>query len=131
MNAMSGFGQAAAYARITQRFLEAGDLTLDLAHCDGRVEDRWLGLLPREFAIIWRLAEHPGEAVAEAALMAELWRAGFDCQTAEIGALAANGAAKLAASGLVGLLAPHPGGGFVLDPRPRSARLSAPSLRGH
>lgn len=131
MNAMSGFGDAAALGPMAGRFREAGDLTLDLAHSDGRVEDRWLGLLPREFAIIWRLAEHPGEAVAEVALMAELWRAGFDCHAADIAGLIANSAARLAAAGLAGLLAPHPGGGFVLDPHPRSARVAVPCLRGH
>ncbi len=42
------------------RFREAGDVTLDLAHRDARVEDRWLALHPREFALLWRLAERPG-----------------------------------------------------------------------
>jgi DNA-binding response OmpR family regulator len=42
------------------RLREAADMTLDLFHRDGRAEDCWLGLHPREFALIWRLAEHPG-----------------------------------------------------------------------
>jgi DNA-binding response OmpR family regulator len=42
------------------RLREAGDVTLDLFHRDGRVEDCWLGLHPREFALVWRLAEYRG-----------------------------------------------------------------------
>lgn len=43
------------------RFRHVGDLTLDLMHHDGRVEDRWLALEPEEFALLWRLARDPGQ----------------------------------------------------------------------
>lgn len=59
------------------RFREADDLTLDQFHHDGRVEDVWLGLHPQEFAMLWRLAERPGERVADTLLAAELWRIRF------------------------------------------------------
>lgn len=41
------------------RFRDLGDLTLDLFHYDGRVEDRWLALEPAEFALLWQLAKAP------------------------------------------------------------------------
>lgn len=41
------------------RFRHVGDLTLDLFHHDGRVDDRWLGLEPHEFALLWRWAREP------------------------------------------------------------------------
>jgi two-component system, OmpR family, response regulator len=45
------------------RFRHLGDLTLDLMHHDGRVEDRWLELDPDEFALMWRLAREPGQCL--------------------------------------------------------------------
>ncbi len=38
-----------------------GPLRLDLFHRDDQADGRWIGLHPREFALMWRLAECPGE----------------------------------------------------------------------
>src|SRR5688572_28576566 len=51
---------AAASARLP-RLRAAGPLTLDLLHRDARAGERWLALHPREFELLWRLAERPGE----------------------------------------------------------------------
>lgn len=50
------------------RFRDLGDLTLDLFHHDGRVEDCWLALEPAEFELLWLLAKEPSHCVPEQAL---------------------------------------------------------------
>lgn len=60
MNAILSASRFQGSDEIIPRFREAADITLDLFHRDGRVEDYRLDLHPREFALIWRLAEHPG-----------------------------------------------------------------------
>ena len=59
------------------RFREAGDVTLDLLHRDGRIDDRWLGLHPRECGLVWRLAQEPGQRVSKLQLLADVWRITF------------------------------------------------------
>ena len=56
-------------ARALPRELHAGPVTLDLFQRDGRAGGRWLGLHPREFALLWRLAETPGASVTRAQLL--------------------------------------------------------------
>jgi len=48
---------------VLPRFRHIVDLTLDLMHHDGRVEDLWLHLEPDEFALLWRLARQPGRCM--------------------------------------------------------------------
>ena len=131
MNALPGLGHFPASDIATPRFREAGDLTLDLTHHDGRVEDRWLGLHPREFAILWRLAERPGEAVSDAMLMGDLWRVRFGCNAADIAGHVARLAAKLAAFGLAGLVAAAPDGSYALAASALRGVVPGPSPRGH
>lgn len=100
------------------RFREAGDVTLDLLHRDGRVEDRWLGLSPRQFALLWRLAERPGEPVSDASLLADVWRIGSAPGTESIAARIARVRARLEPFGLACLIAEHRDGGYVLDVPP-------------
>jgi DNA-binding response OmpR family regulator len=114
VNALPGLGHYVASDVPTSRFREAGDLTLDLFHRDGRVEDRWLGLHAREFAILWRLAEHPGALVGEEALLADLLRARVGCEIANIAEQVERLADRLADFGLGGLIARHPAGGYLL-----------------
>ena len=61
-------------ARALPRELHAGPVTLDLFQRDGRAGGRWLGLHPREFALLWRLAETPGASVTRAQLLRDVWR---------------------------------------------------------
>ncbi len=63
-----------AGSAVIPRRLEAGPVTLDLFHRDGRVGRRWLGLHPREFKLLWRLAETPGVRVTSARLLSDVWR---------------------------------------------------------
>jgi DNA-binding response OmpR family regulator len=131
VNALPGLGHFPASHIATPRFREAGDLTLDLTHHDGRVEDRWLGLHPREFAILWRLAERPGEAVSDAMLMGDLWRVRFGCDASDIAGHVARLAAKLAAFGLAGLLVLAPEDRYTLVVGALPGVLPAPPPRGH
>ncbi|UYV16899.1 hypothetical protein [Porphyrobacter sp. ULC335] len=91
------------------RFREAGDLTLDLTHQDGRVDDCWLGLHPREFALLWRLAEQPGERITVAP------------DSDGGAALLARMQAKLARVGLAQLIAMADDGIYFLDAPPASS----------
>lgn len=97
------------------RFREAGDVTLDLLHRDGRVDDRWLGLHPREFGLFWRLAQEPGQRVSKRRLLADVWRISFEPETNSVAVHVARVRSKLQPFGLARLVATHPDGGYYLD----------------
>jgi len=100
------------------RFRAAGDLTLDQLHHDGRVADEWLGLHPRDFAILWRLAECPGVAVSSAILAADLPLSRFGTEPGSIAAQVDYLRSRLEAAGLTRLIAGDAAGGYVLDVPP-------------
>ena len=102
---------AAARARLP-RLRVAGPLTLDLFHRDARAGERWLALHPREFALLWRLAERPGETVARATLLREVWRLEFEPGTNSIEVHVSRLRAKLALAGLPRLVETVPPGGY-------------------
>ena len=102
---------AAARAQLA-RLRGAGPLTLDLFHRDARAGERWLALHPREFALLWRLAERPGETVARATLLREVWRLEFEPGTNSIEVHVSRLRAKLALAGLAGLVETVPPGGY-------------------
>lgn len=118
MNAIVPPGQFPESDTLIPRFREAGDVTLDLFHRDGRVEDSWLGLHPREFALIWQLAEHPGERMSRRRLLADVWRINFEPETNSVAVHVARVRAKLEFFGLARLIATHPDGGYFLDAPP-------------
>ena len=106
------------------RFREAGDLTLDLFHRDGRIEDRWLGLHPREFELLWRLAEQLGQRLTKRQLLADVWRITYEPETNSVAVHVARVRAKLAPFGLSRILATHPEGGYFLDAPPGPSAFS-------
>ena len=63
------------------RWRTIGPLTLDLFHRDARNGHRWLGLYPREFGLLWRLSDKPGETVSRRQLLEDVWRTHFDPDT--------------------------------------------------
>lgn len=70
---MTAFAAAALFAwgdTWLPRFCFLDDLTLDLYHHDGRVEDQWLALDPHEFELLWRLATAPRRCLSAQALIA-------------------------------------------------------------
>ena len=111
------------------RFREAGDVTLDLLHRDGRVEDRWLDLHPREYELLWRLAQEPGYRMSKRQLLADVWRITFESHTYSVAVHVALVRAKLQPFGLSRILATHPEGGYYLDapPGPSSYVFEQPS----
>lgn len=96
------------------RFREAGEIVLDQSHRDGRVDDRWLDLAPREFAVLWRLAAQPGERLCGQQLQAEAFcitqPPERESITADIGGLCA----KLAAAGAGHLICTDGDGRYFL-----------------
>lgn len=100
------------------RFLEAGDVTLDLFHRDGRVVDRWLHLHPREFALLWRLAEDPGVALSRRELLKDVWRLHFEPETNSLAVHVSRLRSKLEPFGLDRMIETLPDGSYRLQAPP-------------
>lgn len=106
--------RVAANAGMIPARREIGRLRLELLARDGFVAGKRLALHPREFALLWRLADTPGVAVAKRALLSEVWRL---CHMPDTNSLAVHVfrlRAKLAAAGLDGLVQTAPQGGYML-----------------
>lgn len=104
-------------ADLLPRRRRVGPLVLDLFSRDGEGPRGRLSLHPREFALLWRLAETPGRPVGKAQLAADVWRMGFVPETNSIAVHVSRLRAKLALAGLDGLVRTAPGGGYFLDRR--------------
>lgn len=112
------------------RFRHVGELTLDLLHRDGRIDGRWVTLHPREFELLWRLAEEPGLRLTKRQLLTDVWRLDFEPETNSLAVHVARVRAKLEPFGLAHILATHPDGGYLLDVPPDYGDLSFQSDRG-
>lgn len=123
MNAIPSPIQFPADGTMMPRFREVGDVTLDLCHRDARVVDTWLGFNLREFALLWRLAEQPGERITQRQLLAEVWRIHFDPETNSVALHVARVQAKLEPFGLARLIGTHGDGGYFIDLPPAAAPL--------
>ena len=110
--------QAAASALPRNR--PAGPVMLDLFVRDGKIGDRWLGLFPREFGLLWRLAERPGRRVTRGELLRDVWRLAHDPGTNSLEVHISRLRAKLAISRASWLVETHPEGGYRLNV-PRAA----------
>lgn len=97
------------------RWRSLGPLTLDLFHRDVRQGSRWLNLHPREFGVLWRLADRPGEAVTRGQLLADVWRLGHDPGTNSVEVHVSRLRSKLAAAGCDKLVETVPQGGYRLS----------------
>ena len=104
-----------AAQKLIARHIQAGPLRLDLFHRDAALADRWLALHPREFALLWRLAETPGRTVSQRALLADVWRLSIEPGTNRVAVHVARLRGKLAVVGLDRLIATD-GAGYRLDP---------------
>ncbi|MCK0127344.1 winged helix-turn-helix domain-containing protein [Erythrobacter sp. F6033] len=111
-------------ATLIPRFREAGDVTLDLFHRDGRVEAKWIGFHPREFELLWRLAEEPGLRMTKKQLLADVWRLDFEPESNSVAVHVARVRAKLSSFGLDNIVATHPDGGYFLDTLPEQSVFS-------
>ena len=89
---------------------------LDLFHRDGQVGERWLALQPREFALLWRLAESGGAPVSRRVILRDVWRLSHDPETNSLEVHISRLRSKLAPSGLQEMLRTEAGGGYTLVP---------------
>ncbi|MDE2436703.1 MAG: winged helix-turn-helix domain-containing protein, partial [Sphingomonadales bacterium] len=70
--------------------------------------------LPREFDLLWRLAEAPGSAVSAEALLNDVWRLSFRPETNSLAVHVSRLRAKLRLAGLDGLIETLPDGSYRL-----------------
>lgn len=104
-----------------------GPLTLDLLHRDAHAGERWLALHPREFALLWRLADAAGERVARETLLADVWRLAHVPETNSLEVHVSRLRAKLAPARAGWLVETDPRGGYRLAGRSGDARWTAPA----
>ncbi|MXO59838.1 hypothetical protein GRI89_09830 [Altererythrobacter salegens] len=97
------------------RWRTLGALTLDLFHRDGRHSGRWLGLHPREFGLLWRLADTPGVKVSCKALLPDVWRLSHGPETNSVELHVSRLRTKLAAVGCADLVLTDPRDGYCLS----------------
>ena len=122
--------RVAERARMLPRSREIGPLRLDLFARDGFVAGRALALHPREFALLWRLADKPGVAVSKVALLTEVWRLYHMPDTNSLAVHVFRLRAKLAGAGLEGLVRTVEAGGYMLIPPIESNRPAVPMWVG-
>lgn len=109
--------------RITQqaealvRWRQHGPLRLDLIERDAFVGDKAVGLHPREFAVLWRLMESPGETVGKRELLRDVWNLSFVPETNSVAVHTSRLRSKLAMAGLPGWIQTASGGGYQLIER--------------
>lgn len=96
------------------RHRHVGATVLDLVARDAQANGRNAGLHPREFALLWRLAEEPGRTVAMATLWGELWRRTYDPETNPFHVHICRLRAKLRRIGVGELVETVPGAGYRL-----------------
>lgn len=90
-------------------FRRVGCLRLDLLTRDAQVDGVRLRLHPREFALLWRLAEAAGCQVNRTTLLRDVFELNFDPGTNRLAVHVCRLRKKLALAGLANLLATAPG----------------------
>ena len=116
------------YAEALPRYRWHGPVQLDLLAREAFVAGRAVGLHPREFALLWRLAETPEASVGTVELLYDVWRLSFRPETNSLAVHVSRLRAKLRTSGVDGLVETLPGGAYRLAsaaPR-RAIPLSGP-----
>lgn len=98
-----------------------GPLRLDLLAREAFVAGRAVGLHPREFALLWRLADTPDLPVSPDELLGDIWRLAFRPETNSLAVHISRLRAKLRLSGLDGLIETMPAGSYRLVGEPRPA----------
>ena len=109
-------------AEALPRYRQHGPVRLDLLAREAYVAGRALGLHPREFALLWRLTETPGEAVSSAELLFDVWRLSFRPETNSLAVHVSRLRSKLRHAGVDGIVATDASGNYSLAAdTPRSA----------
>lgn len=103
-------------AQSLPRFRRHGLLQIDLLARDAFVAGRSVGLHPREFALLWRLADSPGESVSARELISDVWRLSYRPETNSLAVHVSRLRAKLRVAGIDGLVETRPDGSYRLVP---------------
>ena len=111
------------YAEAVPRYRRHGAVQLDLLARDALIAGRPVGLHPREFALLWRLAEAPGEAIGTTELLYDVWRLSFRPETNSLAVHLSRLRAKLRTAGVAGLVETLPGGNYRLAAEGRAMPL--------
>ena len=104
----------AGQAVMLPRKRDIGVLQLDLITRDAFVEGRPLGLHPREFMLIWRLADTPNVPVSKQTLLREVWQLRHTPESNSVAVHIARLRDKLRVAGLPELIRTVPAGGYML-----------------
>ena len=110
------------------RWRAAGPLTLDLLDRDARLESQRFWLHPREFALLWRLAEVPGQWVSPATLRRELWSQTFRPETNSLAVHVCRLRARLRDCGVAGLIETARDGAYRLRAAPAAFNFQSGQL---
>jgi len=93
---------------------QLGRLRLELLAREGFVNNRPLGLHPREFLLLWRLMDTPDQPVDKSTLLRDVWHLSHMPETNSLAVHVSRLRAKLALSGLGGILHSVADGGYRL-----------------
>jgi two-component system, OmpR family, response regulator len=118
----------AHFAQSLPRYRYHGSLQIDLLSRDGFVAGRALGLHPREFALLWRLADSPGEAVSPHELLSDVWRLTFRPETNSLAVHVSRLRTKLRLAGIDGVIETLSDGAYCLLPQSRPLMLQQREL---
>lgn len=116
------------FAQSLPRYRYHGALQIDLLLREGFVAGRALGLHPREFALLWRLADVPGEAVSPRELLCDVWRLAFRPETNSLAVHVSRLRAKLRLAGIDGVIDTLADGSYRLLPLSRGPELRRTQL---
>ncbi|WP_328598407.1 winged helix-turn-helix domain-containing protein [Pontixanthobacter gangjinensis] len=109
---MSEFGRIGhSHLPRTQR---VGGLTLDLFHRDASAGGRWLRLHPREFEVLWSLADARGKALTKKMLLTNVWRIAHIPQSNRVEVTISRIRSKLHSAQLAWMIVTEPEGGYRL-----------------
>lgn len=117
------------FAQCLPRRRRIGRLTLDLLAREAFGEGEPLNLNPREFALIWRLADSLDETVSKETLIYDVWRMGFVPETNSVAVHMSRLRRKLAFVGLAGIIETSPNGGYRLTMSGIDRSASHPATR--
>ena len=106
---------------------QIGPVMLDLFHRDAQVDGKWIGLHPREFALLWRLAETPHRPVGKQELLRDVWRLNHEPETNSLEVHVSRLRAKLAISDAGWIVQTHADGGYCIGQPPRPDQLRVDS----
>lgn len=107
-------------AQSLPRFRDHGEIRIDLLARDAFVAGRRLGLHPREFAVLWRLTDTPGDPVSPRELLRDVWRLAFRPETNSLAVHVSRLRAKLRLAGFDNLIETMPDGAYRLVPQGRA-----------